>query len=259
MIRNRLAVNALGDELQAAADFCRAEHLGLEVTDFAFPANLDGDLEANVARHRRAADGIPLVICHGPFWELVAASKDPAIVQVVLRRHSAALRAAREIGATFYIAHTNFNPLIREASYRRNFPRRLLDFWLPLADDAARHEITICLENIWDPGPEVQAELVSLADHPYLKASFDNGHALVFSARPAAEWIETLGPGLVHCHLHDNSGQSDEHKPVGEGKEDWPALLEAAERYAPQAVLVMESDRLENNRLSLQRLRALRP
>jgi sugar phosphate isomerase/epimerase len=256
---NRLAVNAVGGGLEETADFCRTQGIGVEVTDFAFPANLDGDMTASIIRHRKALVGIPLISCHGPFWELVASSPDPAIVEVVGRRHAAAMRAAREIGATLYIAHTNFNPLIRDASYLRNFPKRMLDFWLPVADKAVEHRMVICLENIWEPEPEIQAELISTANHPGLKASFDNGHALIFSSKPAEYWIETLGDNLAHCHLHDNSGELDEHNPVGEGIENWPELMTAAGRWSPQAILVMESDRLERNQLSLQRLRNLQP
>ncbi len=252
---NRLAVNTVGDELETTADFCRAQGIGLEVTDFAFPANLDGDMTANIGRHRRAVAGIPLVICHGPFMEMVASSLDPAIVEVVRRRHTAALRAAREMGAGIYVAHMNFNPLIRDASYRNDFTKRILDFWLPLADEAAKNRMVICLENVWEAGPEIQAELVAAAAHPSLKASFDNGHALIFSSKPAKDWIAALGDGLAHCHLHDNSGKLDEHKPVGEGIENWPELMDAAGRLASQAILVMESDRLDRNRISLQRLR----
>jgi sugar phosphate isomerase/epimerase len=245
---NRMAVNAVGDELEAAADFCRAQGIGIEVTDFAFPVNLDGDLTARINRHQKAVAGIGLVSCHGPFWELIASSLDPAIVEVVTKRHTAALRAACEIGATLYVAHANFNPLIRDISYLRNYTKRMLDFWLPLADWAAERRMVICLENIWEPGPETQAELISTAGHPGLKASFDNGHGLIFSSKPAKEWIETLGAGLAHCHLHDNSGKIDEHKPVGEGIENWPELMEAVGKWSPQATLVAESDRVRCGR-----------
>ena len=53
-----------------------------------------------------------------------------------------------------------------------------------------------------------------------LKASFDNGHALVFSTVCAADWIETLGADLYHCHLHDNDGEVDRHNAIGSGKEE---------------------------------------
>ena len=112
------------------------------------------------------------------------------------------------------------------------------------------------MENLWEPSPEIQAELILTATHPNLKASFDNGHALVFSEVSARKWVEVLGYGLVHCHLHDNGGEIDEHKAVGEGKENWQELLEAVRKWSPQAVLVAESDQLDKNKKSIERIRS---
>lgn len=36
-----LAINALEGQLAAAVDYCREEGIGLEVTAFAYPGNLD--------------------------------------------------------------------------------------------------------------------------------------------------------------------------------------------------------------------------
>jgi sugar phosphate isomerase/epimerase len=256
---NRLAINTIGDELEASAAFCRAEGIGIEVTDFAFPEVLDGDISSRIERHVLAVDGLSPLVSHGPFFDLVATSPDPAIVEVAGRRHEAALKASVEIGASFYIAHTNFTPIIRNPSYRDNWAERMLRFWLPLADEAGRHNITICLENLWEPEPDIQAELIARGGHPHLRATFDNGHLLVFTRWSAESWVKTLGEAIAHCHLHDNMGELDEHLPVGQGKENWPALLEVLARHAPRAVLVAESDSLDNNKVSIERLRGYQP
>jgi sugar phosphate isomerase/epimerase len=254
---NRLVINAIGDELEASADFCRAEGLGIEVTDFAFPAVLDEDLTERTDRNARAVAGIAPVISHGPFFDLVVTSPDPAIVEVCRRRHSAALQATYEIGAAFYVAHTNFTPIIRHPRYRDTWAERMLEFWLPFADDAGKHNVTICLENLWEPEPDIQADLIRRGDHPHLRATFDNGHLLVFTEYSASSWIETLGEGIAHCHVHDNNGELDEHLVVGDGKEDWPALLEALRKYSPNAAIAAENDSLEKNKMSIERLRDL--
>jgi sugar phosphate isomerase/epimerase len=253
---NTLAINTVGDELEVSAEFCRAEGLGLEVSAFAFPKNIDGNMGDLVERHRQALSGIVPALSHGPFLDLVATSLDSAILDVTRQRHQVALDAAIKIGATVYVAHTNYTPMIRNPSYRKNWTRRMLDFWLPFADKAGGHGITICLENLWEPDPGVQANLVETGNHPHLRASFDNGHALVFSRVPAASWVETMGERLAHCHLHDNSGEHDQHKPVGSGKEDWQSLLTALDRFSPKAILVAESDHLDRNKLSIEKLKS---
>jgi sugar phosphate isomerase/epimerase len=252
---NRLAMNIVGDELEQAAEYCRKEGIGLEVSEFAYPTNLEGDLSAQIDRHLKALQGLDLVGSHGPFLDLIATSPDPAIVEVCRKRHQVSLHASSVIGASLYVVHTNYNPLIKNPSYRDHFTRRMLDFWLPLADWAGQHGLIICLENMWESGPETQADIITKANHPHLKASFDNGHALVFSQIPAKDWIEQFGSGLFHCHLHDNLGEIDEHEPVGEGKEIWSELLHAVQKWSPEAVLVAESDQFEKNKKSIKRLK----
>lgn len=252
-----LAINALGDELEAAAAFCRAEGIGIEITDFFFPKNLDGDLSPQIESHIKAVNGIVPLVSHGPGFELFVVSIDPAIIDVCRRRHQAALAATIEVGASYYIGHANFNPLIKGPSYRKNWIRQTLDFWLPFADEAGKHDIVVCLENLWEPIPDIQAELISTGNHPNLRATFDNGHPLVFSNVPSSQWVATLGPMIAHCHLHDNSGEFDEHKPVGEGKENWNELVAALKKHSPDAVLVAESDNFKGNKLSIERLKSL--
>lgn len=250
-----LAVNALEEELAAAVDLCRHEGIGLEVTAFAYPANLDSDFRGRVERHVKVLAGLSPILCHGPFLDLYPTSPDPEVAAVARARHERALEAAAAVGAGIYVAHLGSIPLIRNPGYRRRFPAAAAEFWSGMADRAAESGTTIVLENLWEGGPELQKEVVGRAGHPHLKASFDNGHALVFSARPAPEWIAGLGEDLHHLHLHDNDGSSDEHRPVGQGTEDWLALIDAWRTHAPRATLVMESDRLEANRRSLQAVR----
>ena len=255
---NPLAINTLGDELEKAAVFCRTEKVGIEITDFAFPDILDSDLGPVIDRHIKALDGIAPVISHGPLFDLATASRDPRILEVCRLRHWTALEASHKVGATVFVAHTQYNPMINHPTYEGAFVGRTVEFWLPFADWAGNHGVTICLENLWEPTPELQYNIMSEADHPHLRATFDNGHPLVFSKMTGVEWVERLAPYLGHCHLHDNHGKSDEHLAVGEGIENWPALMSAYAEYAPEVPLVMESDKLETNTRSLHKVREVR-
>lgn len=250
-MKRSLAINVLEEELDAGTSFCREKGIGIELTAFAFPERIDSQFEQRVERHAQAVHGISPVILHGPFLDLYATSPDRAIVRVCQERHDVALSAAIGVGASIYVAHLNFIPLIRNTSYRERFPKAAAAFWLPLADKAGAHGITIVLENLWEAGPEVQKSVVREAGHPYLKASFDNGHALVFSNVRARDWIEVLDSDLVHCHLHDNDGGYDHHWAVKNGEENWPEYFGAIQHCDCQPVLVMESDKLDVNRISL--------
>jgi sugar phosphate isomerase/epimerase len=201
-----LGLNASEVELAASVDFCRREMLGIEVTAFAFPQQLDHDLDERIARHAAAVVDLPWISLHGPFLDLYPASPDPSIVEVCRRRHRSGLHAASRIGASLYVAHLNSVPLIRNVGYLTRFVNATADFWLPLADEAGSTGMTIVLEKLWEEDSSLQQEVVTQANHPNLKASFDSGHCLMRSQKAAATWIEELGEHLAHCHLHDNDG-----------------------------------------------------
>lgn len=248
----RPAINILADELAAAAAFCRAESCGAEITAFADPSTLDAPTCQSVAvTHRHALEGLAAVSSHGPFLDLYVTSGDPRIVEVCRARHEQALRASWIASARIYVAHLNSIPLIRNTNYLELFSERSAGFWRPLAELAWENGMTIALENMWEETPDLQKRVVNEVGHPGLKASFDNGHALVFSDLPARTWIETLGPDLVHCHLHDNDGAYDSHLPLGDGIEDWPSLLQAIGTLERRPMVVLESDTLDRNRTSL--------
>ncbi len=254
---NQFAICATDDELKASVQYCQTEGVGLELTMFAFPFRPDFDTAEMVHRCRQAAKDISPLSMHGPFIDLVATSPDPEVVSVTRQRHEVAMDAAASLGISHYITHTNYMPMIRISGYRENWIRSMLDFWLPLADKAGRSNMVICLENVWENSPEIQVELISLANHPHLRATFDNGHALIFSKISSAKWVEILGSCMAHCHLSDNFGEIDEHSAVGAGRENWPALMTAIRTHSPQATLVAEADSLEKNRQSITRLKKL--
>ena len=252
---NNIAINALGKELKQACAYCLQQNIGLEITDFAFLNILDSSLDQSIDCIKTHSKGIVPIISHGPFMDLATSSRDPKIIQVCKERHQTALQASCQSGATVYIAHTNYNPLIFNASYRKGFAERMREFWLPLADWAQEKGMVIALENLWESEPEIQAELIDYIHHPALKASFDNGHALVYSKIPSSKWIQTLGNHMVHCHLHDNHGETDEHAVIGIGIEDWSSLINAIHQYSPKAIMVVENDWLEKNQQSYEKLK----
>lgn len=246
-----IAINVLPEELEAAADFCRTMGVGAEVTFLASPETLDSSsLSDEVERHRAVLEGVTPLSSHGPFLDLYVTSGDPRIVDVCRTRHETAVRASLALSVQVYVAHLNSVPLINNRSYVDTFIDRAARFWAPLAAMAWEGGATIALENMWERTPELQRRIVETVDHPGLGASFDNGHALVFSNTDATAWIRELGPRLVHCHLHDNDGAYDSHLPVGRGSEKWQPLRAALASIEERPLLVFESDRLADNRHS---------
>ena len=59
-----------------------------------------------------------------------------------------------------------------------------------------------------------------------LGVTVDVGHAQTCGIPPSL-FLEEFAPRLFHVHAHDNSGQGDEHRAVGDGSIDWAPVARA--------------------------------
>lgn len=71
------------------------------------------------------------------------------------------------------------------------------------------------------------AAVMALLD-PYVSSSlgltYDPAHARVGKQDPVAA-VRTIGAAIRHVHLSDNDGSVDQHRPLGTGTIDFPAVL----------------------------------
>lgn len=151
-----------------------------------------------------------------------------------------ALAYAAKINAGFVVAHTNEGWQGAKAQVQLLVKRRLGE----LLTLAAEYKVRLLIENV---GLRTKnnvlfeaEEYVALFDAlPQAGALLDTGHANV-NGWDLAEVVRALGPRLTACHIHDNSGEGDEHLPVGRGTIDWQAYFAAVKEFAPQAAQVLE-------------------
>jgi len=105
-----------------------------------------------------------------------------------------------------------------------------------LAEIAANAGITGALEN----GPvELICAIVAELNHPNLKIILDTGHALR-DGYDICDCIKQMGPNLVHTHLADNFGITDDHLPPGIGLINWPGVITVLKAISYPGVLMVE-------------------
>jgi sugar phosphate isomerase/epimerase len=71
----------------------------------------------------------------------------------------------------------------------------------------------------------------------------DVGHANLHRARfadPAGQFLRTFADRLVHLHVSDNDGTSDQHLVPGAGTVDWRSTADTLRRIAYRGSVVME-------------------
>lgn len=198
---------------------------------------------AEKVRKYADAAGVSIVGVHAPFgweWDVLSADRDFAPVRRWVHRRL--LKLLPEVfGIDTYVMHL-LNDL-----YPGTVEEAVRDSESVLADlleVASENKIVIALENGFQPidYPDVLHRYVDRYQSPFIGTCFDIGHSNVISQRrgdTTDDYIRTLAPSMVVCHLHDNDGSGDQHKVPGDGTIDWA-------RYVPMLANAPRHPVLEN-------------
>jgi sugar phosphate isomerase/epimerase len=185
------------------------------------------------------------ITLHGPFWDLCPGSTDALIRRVSQFRLQQLYDLVEIFQPIQVVCHTGFDP--RHHGIHREFYReRSLAIWEPLVARAERSRVPLLLENVWEYGPELHAELFAALKSPYCKFCLDVGHQHSFSKTPLTKWIEALGDDLNEIHAHDNRGIHDEHLPVGRGSIDFAMLFRLLRARTISPLITLEPHREED-------------
>lgn len=234
----------------------REHGLGLELQEFADPNVLDSDWRGVLGKYQQALDGFQgTLTMHGCFIDLVSGSPDQKLVAVTRERYQHNIEIGRLLGATAIDFHANYLPLIDLPTYLSGWLDRQVAFWSPLAEESAKHGITLLLENIWEPDPSIIEHILMRVQSPQLKACLDVGHAGLYSDLPIEVWIKSMSRDLVYTHLHNNKGKHDEHLAFGDGVIDFPALLKQLRDLPAPPMFTLEMPNLETITASLPYLK----
>lgn len=221
----------------------RRHGLGLEIAEYCTAANLDSptlEVSAAAARHRRAAERF---VFHAPFNELCPAAIDPLAVELTRKRYRQALAAAKDWGCSLVVLHTGFIPTVYFPEW---FVEKSVAFWTELLSEVPEN-MTLCLENVMEPSPQIPVDIVRGVDDPRLRLCLDVGHANAeLSRTPVMDWVEACRPYLRHLHLHNNAGGWDLHDPLAKGTVPMGELLHALENE-PHLTYTLETLQAEEN------------
>ena len=198
---------------------------------------------------------------YGEAYDLACMSKGRR--EELVKDHIRALGYAADLGCKTYTIHIGAyysvffhtpNDVLRPLAVRT------LEKLIPAAE---KYGIILAVENAFERSntPEEVMYYVNYFNHPNVKCCFDNGHALIMTDYPGKSgydnymteevWsnqmkffnnaFEMMAPAMVTCHLHDNSGFSDQHLLPGLGTEKWDILTGKLRSAAP-ALLSIQSE-----------------
>jgi sugar phosphate isomerase/epimerase len=145
-----------------------------------------------------------------------------------------------------------------------------------LCQQAAKVGITIVLEHIPHGGSEQLKNIVAIMDGvPLLRFHLDSGHTKMdrmplrrihpyMYSEPVLEpgydrwdeYLDRLGPKLLHVHLSENDGTADQHLPLGAAPRsttDWPQHVKKLKATGYDGTITLEVFALHREYLLLSR------
>jgi sugar phosphate isomerase/epimerase len=227
-----------------------------------FELGLDWEQNFNLSNEKlskikkMAKDNNIKLIVHSA-WYLPTSSMLPEIKKGVITNIKKAIIIAKKVGADRLTIHPGYREMPGPAialCYNS-----LTDTLNQLVEFASRYKVNICLENV-DALPcylcyTIEDYLKVLNSVKGLKTTLDVGHANTSDG--AIEYLEAVKNTIMDMHVHDNSGENDEHKCLGEGNIDFKRLFSECKKIGYNGPFILELFPYENILKGKERLEKL--
>ncbi len=165
------------------------------------------------------------VTLHGPFIDLSAGSPDPAVRRLTRKRLEQLIKLVPLFKPRSVVCHAGYD-VRRYGYFKEAWSQYSLEIWSWMAERLAEHGTRLMLENVYEDGPQDIQFLFESLKKQNVGFCLDLGHASAFGKSGIEVWLKMLGPCLGQLHLHDNSGNQDEHLSLGSGKIKFDVLFE---------------------------------
>ena len=183
---------------------------------------------------------IPFTI-HPPAWDINLTSENKAIREASFREYKKAIKFAGKIGASHVVIHPgfSFSPV-----FDKNLAQSRAKLYLnQLCEIAKPLGVRLAIENVGYNGDAIltEAEFIDFLEDIDETAGYliDIGHAQL-DGWNVPHVIQSVKDRLIALHIHDNTGTSDDHLPIGEGKMDWEAIIDVLHKEEIVCELILE-------------------
>jgi len=190
-----------------AEAFAIAKRVGFEAVEPAVDesgelALTTSDAEAAAIREQAQAAGIRLpTLATGLGWKYPVIGPDAEVCAQGAQVVRECLRLAKALGAEVVLCVPG---TVTDDFGYADALAQCVERFRELGEEAARHEVVIGLENVWNRfllSPVEFARVLEAIDRPYVQAYFDVGN-VVINGFPD-QWIRTLGPRVRAVHFKD--------------------------------------------------------
>ena len=209
----------------------------------------------NLALFREALDSYGMkATVHAPFSDVNIASFNDRIRSASLKIIRETLELSAELGALAVTIHPGHCSPV-SVKNRREYLGIHRESLRKIARWSEEYGVKVGVENM-PRFPILDAQncdrLAKIIEGVEIGVTFDVGH-LNTTTRNFDRFLELFGDRIVHVHLHDNSGERDEHLPIGDGTVPWRRVLPKL----PDVTMALEMNDPELARRSLEFLKNL--
>lgn len=223
---------------------------GFDFVDFTLepPAAAPDGLDIDAIRAALDRHGLG-VVAHTAYY-LPLGSPFASVRAACLEEFRRCLQTAREIGAT--VMNTHYGKPPKFCSSPHHVVERHAEVLGPLCEDAEKLGMTVVLEHAPGAGPHQLENFLAIMERvPLLRFHLDSGHAkLERDYDRWDEYLDGLADKLVHVHLSDNDGTSDQHLPLGgcpASKTNWPEHIRKLKATGYDGTITLEVFSPERN------------
>lgn len=200
------------------------KELGFQGVEMDSPSDVDFAEAAQASKNT----GVKIHgIIDSKHWQIRLSDPDPAIRQQGLEILKQALRDAQVVGAdtVLLVPGKVTNP--ETENFAQCYARSQAEIRqaLPLAE---KLKVKIAIEVVWNDFITTPQQFVQYIDdfqNPIVGGYFDCSNMLKYGV-PPADWIRALGKRMLKFDFKGYS-HTKQWVPIGEGDEDWPAILQA--------------------------------
>lgn len=215
---------------------------GFDFVDFTLepPAAAPEQIDAKAIRAALDRHGLS-VVGHTAYY-LPISSPFASVRGASLGEFRRALQATRQIGATVMNLHYGKTPPFFSRGQAVGWHAEVL---APLCEEARQAGVTIVLEHVPHGGGEQLENIVAIMEQvPLLRFHLDSGHAKLERGHDRwEEYLDKLGPKLLHVHLSENDGTADQHLPLGAAPRSstpWPKHIKKLKATGYDGTITLE-------------------
>ncbi len=181
---------------------------------------------------------------HCPFADINIASPSKPMLHAALKRLEKSMANAKELDAELFVLHpgqkTGISPFYPEADWQQQ-TRSIRK----LHERASEIGLRIAIENVPQrygsimKTPEDFQRLYKETGIDDIGIVLDTGHANL--ENQTQRFLEQFPDKVVHLHLSDNMGETDEHLGIGYGEINWQQLVAQLKNMRFNGIIMIES------------------